>query len=78
MSKPDTIIVDGHAYRWQELCELRRQQLEARKASRPLARSEGTTVLMPSGRPRRYHEPTRSRRRQRQKAGRLTEVQSKS
>lgn len=35
MSKPDTIIVDGHGYNWQQLCELRRQQLEAWKATQP-------------------------------------------
>jgi hypothetical protein len=29
MAKPDTIIVNGHAFSWQQLCELRRQQLEA-------------------------------------------------
>jgi hypothetical protein len=28
---PDTLIVDGHAFSWQRLCELRQQQLEARK-----------------------------------------------
>lgn len=33
MPKPDTIIVNGHAFSWQQLCELRRQQLEAWKAS---------------------------------------------
>jgi hypothetical protein len=33
--KPDTLIVDGHAFSWQRLCELRRQQLEARKAAQP-------------------------------------------
>jgi hypothetical protein len=32
MSKPDIIVIDGHAYRWQQLCELRRQQLDARRA----------------------------------------------
>lgn len=32
MSKPDTLVVDGHAYSWRHLCELRRQQLEAWKA----------------------------------------------
>jgi hypothetical protein len=32
VAKPDTIIIGGHAYRWQELCELRRQQLEAWRA----------------------------------------------
>jgi hypothetical protein len=34
-SKPATLIVDGHAFSWQRLCDLRRQQLEAWKASRP-------------------------------------------
>jgi hypothetical protein len=33
MAAPDTIIIDGHAFSWRRLCELRRQQLEAwRKA----------------------------------------------
>jgi hypothetical protein len=35
MAKPDTLIVDGHAYSWQRLCELRRQQLEAWQAAQP-------------------------------------------
>jgi hypothetical protein len=35
MAKPDTFIVDGHAYSWQRLCELRRQQLEAWRLSQP-------------------------------------------
>jgi hypothetical protein len=34
MAKPDIILIGGHAYRWQEICELRRQQLEAWKAAR--------------------------------------------
>jgi hypothetical protein len=34
VAKPDTIIVDGHAFSWQQLCDLRRQQLEAWKAAR--------------------------------------------
>ena len=29
MAKPDTIIVDGHAFSWRRIAELRRQQLEA-------------------------------------------------
>jgi hypothetical protein len=33
MAKPDTIIVNGHAFSWQQLCELRRRQLEAWKAA---------------------------------------------
>jgi hypothetical protein len=35
VAKPDTLILDGHAYSWQQLCELRRQQLEAWKAAQP-------------------------------------------
>lgn len=35
MAKPDTIILDGHAYSWQVICELRRRQLEAWKAAQP-------------------------------------------
>jgi hypothetical protein len=31
MARPDTLIVDGHAFGWQRLCGLRRQQLEAGK-----------------------------------------------
>jgi hypothetical protein len=32
MAKPDTLIVDGHAFSWQRICALRRAQLEAWKA----------------------------------------------
>lgn len=35
MAKADTLIIDGHGYSWQQLCELRRRQLEARKAAQP-------------------------------------------
>ena len=35
MSLPDTILIGGHAYSWRQLCELRRQQVEAWRASRP-------------------------------------------
>ena len=31
MAKPETLIVDGHAFSWQRLCDLRRQQIEAWK-----------------------------------------------
>jgi hypothetical protein len=34
MTKPDIILIGGHAYRWQAICELRRRQLEAWKAAR--------------------------------------------
>lgn len=30
----DVFILDGHAYSWRRICELRRQQLEARAATR--------------------------------------------
>jgi hypothetical protein len=33
MAKPDILIVDGHAFSWQRLMELRRQQLEAWKTA---------------------------------------------
>ena len=33
MAKPDVILIGGHAYRWQEICERRRRQLEAWKAT---------------------------------------------
>jgi len=35
VAKPDTLIVDGHAFSWQRLCELRRQQLEAWRLAQP-------------------------------------------
>jgi hypothetical protein len=35
VAKPDTLIIDGRAYSWQALCELRRQQLEACRAAQP-------------------------------------------
>ena len=35
MSRPDIIVIDGRTYRWRDIIELRRQQLEAWKAARP-------------------------------------------
>jgi hypothetical protein len=35
VSKPDIILIGGRAFRWQEICEPRRQQLEAWKAAQP-------------------------------------------
>jgi len=35
MSLPDTIVIDGHAYSWRHLCDLRHQQVEAWKAAHP-------------------------------------------
>jgi hypothetical protein len=63
MSKPETLVVDGHGFNWQRLCELRRQQLEAWRVeqARQLALFEmhedhqPTTERTPA---RRYQEPT--------------------
>jgi hypothetical protein len=33
MAKPETLVVDGRGFNWQRLCELRRQQLDAWRAS---------------------------------------------
>jgi len=33
VARHDILIVEGHAYSWQQLCALRRQQLEARRAA---------------------------------------------
>ena len=35
MKAPDTIVIDGRAYSWRALCEQRRAQLEAWKATLP-------------------------------------------
>lgn len=63
MAKPDTLIVHGRAYSWQQLCDLRRQQLEAWKAAQP--RQLALFELREDCRPqpertaaRRYREPT--------------------
>lgn len=34
MSRPDTIVIDGRAYRWRDIVEIRRQQIAAWKAAR--------------------------------------------
>jgi hypothetical protein len=63
MTKPDTLIVDGHAFSWQRLLELRRQQLEAWQAEQ--ARQLTLFELKEDCRPEadrsaagRYMEPT--------------------
>ena len=35
MSRPANIIIEGRAYRWRDILELRRQQVAAWKAARP-------------------------------------------
>ena len=37
MAKPDILIVDGHAFSWQRLCELRRQQLEVWRTAQAIS-----------------------------------------
>jgi hypothetical protein len=63
MAKPDTIVIGGHGYSWQQLCEMRRQQLEAWEAAQP--RQLALFELHEDRRPAagrtaagRYHEPT--------------------
>jgi len=63
LGKPDTIFIDGHAYSWQRICELRRQQLDAWKAA--LARQLALFEMKEDCRPAaersaagRYEEPT--------------------
>ena len=63
MAKPDIIVIDGHGYSWQQLCELRRQQLEAWKAeqARQLALFELKVDYRPAAERTaagRYQEPT--------------------
>jgi hypothetical protein len=63
MAKPDIILIGGHAYCWQEICELRRKQLEAWKTAQ--ARQLPLFELKDDSRPAaertaagRYREPT--------------------
>ncbi|MBI1181528.1 MAG: hypothetical protein GC201_13310 [Alphaproteobacteria bacterium] len=35
MSRPDTIVIGGRAYRWRDILEMRRAQIAAWKAARP-------------------------------------------
>jgi hypothetical protein len=61
--KPDIIVVDGRAFSWRRLCELRRQQLEAWKAeqSRQLPLFELKNDCRPQAdrtAAGRYREPT--------------------
>ena len=63
MAKPDILIVDGHAFSWRRLCELRREQLEARKEAE--ARQPALFELRTDCRPRsertvdgRYRQPS--------------------
>jgi hypothetical protein len=63
MAKPDTIIVDGRAYSWARLIELRRQQLEIWRAEqcRQLALFELKDDCRPEAERTaagRYREPT--------------------
>jgi hypothetical protein len=59
----DTFIIEGRAYSWRALCELRKAQIEARRAAqgRQLALFELRDDCRPSSErtaSRRYEEPT--------------------
>jgi hypothetical protein len=63
MAKPDTILIDGRGYSWQQLCELRRAQLEAWRSAQ--AQQPALFELKDDCRPAaertasgRYEEPT--------------------
>ena len=63
MARPDTVVIGGHSYSWQEICEFCRQQLEAWKAAQP--RQLALFELREDRRPAtertaagRYQEPT--------------------
>jgi len=63
MRKPDIIVIDGHAFSWKRLCELRKAQLEAWRAAQP--KQPALFELREDSRPRperttdgRYAEPT--------------------
>ncbi len=63
MSCPGTIIIDGRAYRWRDILEMRRQQIAAWKAARP--DQPALFPLIADSRPKsertvagRYREPT--------------------
>jgi hypothetical protein len=63
VAKPDTLVVDGHGFSWQRLCDLRRQQLEAWRATqeRQLALFELKEDCRPAAERSaagRYAEPT--------------------
>lgn len=63
MKIPDRIVIDGRAYSWKSILELRRAQLEEWKAARP--QQPALFALMEDRRPSaeraaagRYQEPT--------------------
>ena len=63
MSRPDVIIIGGHAYRWRDILEMRRQQIAAWKAARPeqpalFALKEDCRPRFERTAARRYSEPT--------------------
>jgi hypothetical protein len=63
MSRPDTIVIEGRAYRWRDILEMRRKQIAASKAARP--DQPALFPLIEDARPKfertaagRYREPT--------------------
>ena len=63
MSRPDTIVIEGRAYRWRDILEMRRQQIAAWKAARPdqpalFALKEDCRPATQRTVAGRYHEPS--------------------
>lgn len=63
MSRPETVIIAGRAYRWRDILEIRRQQIAAWKSARP--DQPALFPLINDSRPKsertvaaRYNEPT--------------------
>ncbi len=63
MNAPDLFVIDGRAFSWRRICELRRQQIEAWKRARP--QQPALFALRDDRRPEpertaagRYREPT--------------------
>jgi hypothetical protein len=63
VSRPANIVIEGRAYRWRDILELRRQQIAAWKAARP--DQPALFPLIEDSRPKpertaagRYTEPT--------------------
>jgi hypothetical protein len=49
MAKPDILLVDGHAFSWHRLSELRQRQLEAWDYIRPFVHSGIPSYRVTSG-----------------------------
>ena len=59
----DVFLLDGHAYSWRRLCDLRREQLEAWREAQPLQPAlfelkHDCRPALERGADQRYREPT--------------------